>query len=527
MNKKLTLQGINEACEQINLFLRKHETDEKEIIRLSFALEETLLGYYEKFGEEQDFSLECSTKWGTSRIQITIPNIRYNPLDKNGEKDISLIIRNLYNTTGVFPSWQYSKGCNTITAILSKKKKQNPAVSLLKAITLAIVLGVACGFLPETFSSNFSEILLTPISDTLTGVITAIAGPVIFLSVVWGIYSIGDISTLEHIGKKLICRFFALSFALATVITILFASMFEVTLSGSDISISEFSSIIQLFLDMIPDNFFTPFVDVNPMHIIVLAIVFGVSLLVLGQKVSRIIDIVEQCNTIIQYIMSGINTIIPLFVFVCIFNMIIKKEYTVLLDSYKLVLLVLIGLAIVMLVYCIMLKVCMKVSIISYIKKSLPSMLVGLATGSSSSAYPMCLEVCTKKLGISKKIVDFGLPFGQVVYMPGIMVLFLSAAFAMSESYSVEVNVTWIIMLLFVAVLLSIASPPITGGALTCYTILFAQLGISLEAIAVIMILNTFVELLATAINIFCVQSELVLLSHSFGELDENMLKEK
>lgn len=518
--KKLTLESINESCIQIREELEKHGMSNKEVIRLAFAMEEVLLNYRERFGEEQEYSLVFNRKRGKSRIQIQLTNLCYNPLVSEEEKDISLIMRNLYSSIGALPMWQYIKGCNIVTITLPKKKCSS-VTKLLIAIASAVVLGVACGLLPEEFLSTLSNQLITPILDTLAGIITAVAGPVIFLSVVWGVYNIGDIGTLENIGKKLITRFLGLSFVFATIISIAYMTMFDVTLDSSDVSVSAFSSIFQLFLDMIPDNFFAPFVDVNPMQIITLAIFVGIAVLVLGQKVTVVIDLVEQGNILIQYIMGCINNIMPLFIFISIFNMIIKKEYTVLLSSYKFVLLVLIGTLIIFLIYCLMVKIKTKVSVIDYIKKSFASILVGLTTGSSSVAYPISADICINKLGISKKLVDFGLPFGQVVYMPGIMVVFVSGAFAMSEIYAVEMNITWCIMVIFVSVLLSIATPPITGGALTCYTILFTQLGVPTEAIAVTMIINTFVELSATGLNIFVVQSELLLLSSSLEMLDE------
>ncbi|MFI3171655.1 MAG: cation:dicarboxylase symporter family transporter [Eubacteriales bacterium] len=512
--KKLTLDSINASCVQIREELQKYGMNEKEMIRITFMLEEVLLNYRERFGEEQEFSLVFDNKWRKSRIQIQLSNTCYNPLVGVEEKDISLIMRNLYSAIGALPMWQYIKGRNIITITLPKKKCSS-VMKLIIAIVSAVVFGIICGWLPEEIASAVSTNFITPISDTLTGIITAVAGPVIFLSVVWGVYNIGDIGTLESIGKKLIARFFGLSFVFAAVISAIFMTMFDVVLTSSEASASAFTSIFQLFLNMIPDNFFSPFVESNPMQIITLAIFVGIAILILGQKVTAVIDLIEQGNILIQYLMSCINMVMPLFIFISIFNMMIKKEYTVLVHSYKFVLLVLIGMCAIIMMYCGELKIKTKVNIRAYVKKSFPSILVGLATGSSSIAYPISVDVCTNKLGIRKKIVDFGLPFGQVVYMPGIMLIFVAGAFAMSEIYAVEMNITWMIMVIFVSVLLSIATPPITGGALTCYTILYNQLGIPMEALAVTMIVNTFVELLATGINIFSVQSELLMLSSS------------
>lgn len=42
----------------------------------------------------------------------------------------------------------------------------------------------------------------------------------------------------------------------------------------------------------------------------------------------------------------------------------------------------------------------------------------------------------------------------------------------------------WLVVAALVSGILTIATPPIPGGALSCYTVLFAQLGIPVEGVA-------------------------------------------
>lgn len=62
----------------------------------------------------------------------------------------------------------------------------------------------------------------------------------------------------------------------------------------------------------------------------------------------------------------------------------------------------------------------------------------------------------------------------------------------------------------YISVVLAIAVPPVPGAALTCYTILFMRLGIPTDAIAVVITLNVILEFVTTAVNIFCLQTELI-----------------
>lgn len=62
-------------------------------------------------------------------------------------------------------------------------------------------------FLPEKTVNFLSEEMITPVFDTFMGLLSAVAGPLIFLSVAGGIYNIGDIATLGKVGKRMIGRF--------------------------------------------------------------------------------------------------------------------------------------------------------------------------------------------------------------------------------------------------------------------------------------------------------------------------------
>lgn len=70
----------------------------------------------------------------------------------------------------------------------------------------------------------------------------------------------------------------------------------------------------------------------------------------------------------------------------------------------------------------------------------------------------------------------------------------LIVVLAMAETYGVAITPIWMLTVFIISVILAIAAPPVPGAALTCYTILFMQLGIPTEAIAVVIALNVILE---------------------------------
>ena len=81
-------------------------------------------------------------------------------------------------------------------------------------------------------------------------------------------------------------------------------------------------------------------------------------------------------------------------------------------------------------------------------------------------------------------------------------------------------------MVFLISIVLAVAAPPIPGGALTSYTILFAQLKIPMEVTAVTIALNVILEFATTAGNLFCLQAELVELAAGLDMLDAGKRRE-
>lgn len=473
-------------------------------------------------GENGSFSLRCVKRLGRLRFELSAPGVRYDPFAS--EEEGGEILRGILAGMGVAPVWQYKNGVNQII-FTPRRRKPSQILLLTVSVVLAAVCGGICTLLPEYIRSFLSVQLIAPIFNTFMGLLTAIAGPMIFLSVVWGVYSIGDTATLSKIGKRMILRFLLMSLLLTLLAGAVMLPFFP--LAGSGGSSFDFSQLLQMVLDVVPDNFFTPFTQANPLQIIFVAVVIGLAMLVLGAKVSTVASFVEQANSVVQLIMEAVSGMIPFFVFGSIFHMILSGSISTLLRSSKLLPIMLLGHVLVCAAYLLLVCVRKRVSLPVFTKKVAPTFLIGLSTASSAAAYSTNVECCERKLGIDRQIISFGIPLGQVVFMPGAAVIFLSAGLCMAEVYGVPISPAWLVSALLITVVLAVAAPPVPGGGLTCYTMLFLQLNIPTEAVAITIALNVILEFFGTAVNLFCLQAELVELAGSLDRLDVETLRRK
>ena len=98
---------------------------------------------------------------------------------------------------------------------------------------------------------------------------------------------------------------------------------------------------------------------------------------------------------------------------------------------------------------------------------------------------------------------------------------------SLCEMYSVSITIQKVIVLLVIAVVLAIASPPIPGGALTCYSIIITQMGVPADAIAVCVTMDVVFDFLETGVNLFSLETQLAEVAGKLNLLNTDIFRSK
>ena len=117
--------------------------------------------------------------------------------------------------------FSYRNGCNLLYFRL-KRKSLNQFLTIGIVLSLAMLVGGLGLYLPDNIREELLSGLVDPAYDAFFRIIKGIAGPMVFLSVTWGIYGIGDPDTLGRIGKKLISRYMKTGLCAAVAVRIFF-----------------------------------------------------------------------------------------------------------------------------------------------------------------------------------------------------------------------------------------------------------------------------------------------------------------
>lgn len=512
--------SIDQACELAGKFLSAAEVERREALRIRLTLEEALLQYQEKLGEDASFGLRLVKRLSSIRVELIVPGEAYDALENNREEDE--VIRGLLTGVGLAPAWSYKNGKNHIVFI-PKKKPLSSTAKMVAAILLAVVAGIVLNLLPENIRTGVNELLLTPVSNALTGLISAVSGPLIFLSVLGSICAMGNMDTFGKIGTKIFKVIVFYMAVIGLLMTIMGSPFFPVQWGGS--GTTSFSQVLDMVYDIIPSNLFEPFITGNALHLIFIAIMVGLSMLVLSSRVSRVFELVEQLSTLVQTIMSTLSAFLPVLIFVIFTGMISSGNLSTILDSWK-ILVISLGL---MMVYYIVnlfrIAIAHKVSPWVLWKKTMPTFMIAFTTASSAAAFTTNVKDANERLGVDKKLVEFAIPLGQVMFMPAFLAMLFSTEAGLAEICGIPITIPWLFIGMVTNLLVAFAVPPIPGGAALGFAAVFAQLGIPVEMMAIAIAINAIPDFPSTAIHASSWQLTLIEVADSLDLLDKETLR--
>lgn len=248
-------QAIDECSERTHNFLKSLKFPKRDIVRFSMTIEEILLKSMKK-SEGKKISFSTGKKFFRPFISLEIEGEANNIFSLNSTNNSFMgdqILKNL----GLSPEYNFSGDAN-VYLFRIKKRTINQFFALLIALCAALVIGFIGLMIPAEARMIIHNDILTPLDNTFLSILSCIAGPMIFLSVSWGIYGIGDAATLKRIGKKMILTYTGTVYISVIVLFAACYPFFNLTFSKNSGGFSEISAIFNMILDIFPKNILVP-----------------------------------------------------------------------------------------------------------------------------------------------------------------------------------------------------------------------------------------------------------------------------
>ena len=388
-----------------------------------------------------------------------------------------------------------------------EKKKLGLGAKILIGLVLGIIVGaILWAAMGAEAAGAFTAKYIKPFGNIFVNLLKFIVVPLVLLSIMDGVISMGDISKVGKIGWKTVV-YFLITTAIACVIGLIVANLFKgafPVLSMADDAAYEAKSanLIDTIVNIFPNNAINPLVNSSMLQIIVIALFFGCGILVAGEKGKPFGNWISSFNEVTQKVMSFILAVSPIGVF-CLMTWVVAEQGVKILTSIGLVLLAAyIGYIIhVVLVYSLSVKIFAKLSPITFFKKVFPAAAFAFSSTSSVATLPVAKE-CADDLGVESEISSFVLPLGATINMDGTAIYQCVAAIFLAKCIGVELTLVQMATIVVTATLASIGTAGTSGAGMIMLAMVLESVGISPTYIGIIYGVDRLFDMGRTALNV-------------------------
>ncbi|WP_341763513.1 dicarboxylate/amino acid:cation symporter [Candidatus Tisiphia endosymbiont of Beris chalybata] len=394
-------------------------------------------------------------------------------------------------------------------------------MKLWMKVTLGLILGIMVG---RCFPQYVSYI--KPIGDIFLRLIKMIIAPLIFFSLVTGITSMSDPSTLGRVGMKSVAAFLgttlcAVIFGISVALILKPGHGIHVNFdSPTNIVPTKSFNLINFFVEIIPDNAVAAFANSNVLQIVFFAIFSGVIINKMGAVTAPIKDLFHLFSKIILKMISVIIQLSPYGAFALTAWVVGTQGLDIMVSLSKLVISIVIAMLCQYGIFGILIYVFGRISPLPFYKKSLEYQILALSTGSSKASLGTTMKVCQEKLGISESSTSFILPLGASINMDGFAINLGLTTIFFAQMMGIDLAFHDYLVIILTSTLGSIGGAGIPGASLIMLPMVLSSVNMPIEGVAMIAGIDRVLDLLRTAINITGDATITLIIDSSEGTLD-------
>ena len=379
-----------------------------------------------------------------------------------------------------------------------------------------------CVSLPYSSKGESVVSFLRPIGKIFLRLIKMLVVPLVFVSLLVGVFSLSDIKKLGRMGGKTLLYYTATT-ALAILIGLTLANIIKpgryVTEKQRDSLVASYESeavekkdkatvedtgVVNRIVHMIPVNPIDAAARGDMLQIIFFALFFGIILRrVPGKEPEKLIGIFETINqALIKAVMVVMETA-PFGVLALLADVTGSSGLSVLLSLGVYTLVVLAGLGIhTVLTYGLAIKLLTSISPWKFLKAARPAQLMGFSTSSSAATLPITFKCAGENLGISKPVSSFVLPLGATVNMDGTALYQAVAAVFVSQVFGLPLSLEAQLTVLLTALLASVGAAAVPGAGIIMLAMVLESAGLPYAGVALVLGVDRLLDMFRTAVNV-------------------------
>lgn len=369
-------------------------------------------------------------------------------------------------------------------------------------IFIGMLLGLIIGFAFPGIGVN-----LEPLSTIFIRLVKTIIVPIIFATLVVGIASHTDLKAVGRMGVKAIV-YFEIVTTLALFLGLL---VVNITKPGKGIMLggtgeiqgisAKHMTIKEVVINIFPENFFDSAARGDVLEVVVFTIIFAIALSLIKEKKKPIIDFCEALSETMFKYTNIVMRFAPVGVGAAIAAVVASKGMNVLLNLCILIASFYGAIIFFMLAVLLPAALLFKVPIKKFLAAVKEPAVIAFSTSSSEAALPKAMENM-EAIGVPRRIVSFVIPTGYSFNLDGTTIYLSLASVFAAQAAGIDLSFSQQLMIGFTLIFASKGAAGVPRASLVVLAGTLASFGLPVQAVAVILGVDTVMDMGRTAVNV-------------------------
>ena len=396
--------------------------------------------------------------------------------------------------------------------------KEKKKIGLTTQIFISLILGAIVGVILNMCAADVDFVqnvlvngVFYVVGQGFIRLMQMLVVPLVFCSLICGATAIGDSKTLGKVGVKII-GFYIFTTMMAVAVAVGVGLLIKPGI-GLDMSLvqsaevsastSEPVSFAETLLNIIPKNPIGSLASGEMLQVIVFALIVGIILAKLQDKVQLVTNFFQQGNDIMMEMTMMVMSLAPIGVFCLIAKTFAGLGFSAMVPMFKYMGAVLLALFIQCCgVYQILLMLFTRLNPLRFLKKFAPVMGFAFSTATSNATIPMNIDTLEEKMGVSRRISSFTIPLGATINMDGTSIMQGVAVVFVAQAFGIHLSPADYLTVIATATLASIGTAGVPSVGLVTLAMVFDSVGLPVAGIGLIMGIDRILDMARTAVNI-------------------------
>ncbi|KUE78379.1 dicarboxylate/amino acid:cation symporter [Aeromonas schubertii] len=334
--------------------------------------------------------------------------------------------------------------------------------------------------------------------------------PLVYISIVCGVCELKDVASFGRLGSKTFFLYIAntvLAITAALTVGLLLqpglGAHLPLAAQAVDIGDTTTPDIGKMIMNIVPSNPIQAFASGDMLQIIFMAILTGLAIQALDHRGGPAVNTFKIANEVMMKLVGLVMKLAPYGVFALMLQLGATMEASTLLSVASYVILVVAMLVVwIFVVYPLLVWVMAGVKPSEFRRKTREQVLFSLSTASSNATIPVTMRTLVEKFGVSKSIAGFGVPLGATMNMSGVSIYITLATLFVANATGATIHTGDLLAIGFTVLILSIGAGGVPGGGVVMIGVMLMQLGLPMEALAIIMAVDRINDMFCTSSNV-------------------------